>query len=89
VTLGGKGNQHLVRRVDDAARHLGRARADLLRIMAEDWLAAWEASGGAAREEPLGSRSRPLLGHRVPFVGAEGGGLIVPFRPRLVMEPET
>lgn len=94
VTLGGKGNQALIGRVDAAARHLGRPRAGMLGIIVEDWLAAWEASGGAGSMESPGCPTladdtrNPLLGHRVPFRGADGGGVIVPFRPRPVPAAE-
>lgn len=90
ATLGGKANQALIRRVDAAAQCLGRRRADMLRVIAEDWLGAWEASGGPARVKQPGFPSieddlaNPLRGHRVPFRGADGGGLVISFRPRLV-----
>lgn len=96
VTLGGMKNQPLFSRFDVAVRHSGRSRADMLRVIVEDWLSAWEASGGEARVGP-GSpryvRQNPLHGKRVPFTGdeietlrapkpADEGGVLVPFRPR-------
>lgn len=78
VTLGGKTNQELIRRVDAAARRVDRSRANMLLVIAEDWLAAWEASG---------CHEAPLIGCRLPFQGKQGGGSIAVFRPRLVSAP--
>ncbi len=102
VTLGGVKKQALIRGLDAAARKASRRRADMLGIIVEDWLAAWEASGGEARVCQPGYSHRggnPLLGRRVPLTGdelealraspkpADEGGVVIPFRPRQE-EPE-
>jgi hypothetical protein len=93
VMFTGRGNQESIRGIDAAARCLGRRRADMLRVIVEDWLGAWKASGGPARVKQPGFPSieddlaNPLRGHRVPFRGVYGGGLVIPFRPRLVPAP--
>jgi hypothetical protein len=97
VMLTGVRNRPLIEGIDAAARCVQRKRADMLRNIVKDWLEAWEASGGAGSMESPGCPTfaddtrNPLLGHRVPSIGS-AGGVIVPFRPRLVPpagEPET
>jgi hypothetical protein len=94
VMFTGVRNQESILGIDAAARRAQRKRAAMLRIIVEDWLEAWRASGGETRQEhsgrPSWEKKNPLRGYTFDGDGlahpgpkpADEGGVLVPFRPR-------